>query len=81
MSNATDNVHVLEAFRLLAGHAQHIHLDGSIHHVFPYCTIAMDLRRIDQAIGPSGSTPFAAMADTIQAVFVELTAALGGSNE
>lgn len=67
--------HIEEAYRLLAGEAYRIHGDGSTEQAEHFCTIAADLYRIDRAIGAPGGTPFAKMADTIQAVFVELIAA------
>jgi hypothetical protein len=45
-----------------------------------FCAIAQDLRRIDAAISAPGSTPFSKMADTIEAVFVEIIAAREESN-
>lgn len=68
------NPHIAEAFRLLNGEAYRITDEGEERAPL-FCTIATDLRRIDAAIGPSGSTAFAKMADTIQAVFVEIVAA------
>ena len=68
------NPHIEEAYRLLAGEAYRIdaHIPQKMAH---FCTIAQDLRRIDAAISARGSTPFAKMADTIEAVFVEIIAA------
>jgi hypothetical protein len=67
--------HIEEAFRLLAGKAYRIGMDGTQIEVEHFCSLAADLERIDCAIGAPGSTPFAQMAETIRAVFTELIAA------
>lgn len=68
------NPHIEEAYRLLAGEAYRVNADGSLDKQQHFCSLAADLHRIDRAIGAPGGTPFAAMADVIQAVFVELIA-------
>lgn len=38
-------------------------------------TIAMELERIDQAIGPRGKSMFASLADNVRSAYVEIKAA------
>ena len=77
---ADRRAHIEEAFRLLNGEAYCI-TDAGTERASLFCTIANDLRRIDAAIGPSGESTFARMADTLDAVFTEIVAALGADND
>lgn len=68
-------VHLDEAIRLLTGEVYRGTGPDDMKRVEGVCTLVWDLERIDCAIGPKGESAFARMADTIQNVFVEITAA------
>lgn len=67
--------HINEAYRLLTGEVYSGPDAESMKRVEGVCTMVLDLQRIDAQIGPSGESVFARMADTIQAVYTEITAA------
>lgn len=67
--------HIDEAFRLLTGEVYKVMEDGSSLPVTGICTMAWDLQRIDQQMGPTGASVFAKMADTLHATYIEITAA------
>ena len=67
--------HLDEALKLLTGECYRLDMDGTETKMDGMCTIVIDLLRIDHAIGPKGESIFAAIADKIQAAYVEITAA------
>ncbi len=67
--------HIEEAYRLLTGECYRGPSPEEMQPVEGVCTIVMDLQRIDCAVGKPGESLFAAIADTIQAAYVEITAA------
>lgn len=68
-------IHIEEAYRLLTGKCYRGSSTDSMEPIDGICTLVMDLKRVDAAIGSSGESMFARIADTISAVYVEIKAA------
>lgn len=75
MTAADAKQHVEEAYKLMTGE---VYRGTGAHDMKPVegiCVIVMELERVDCAIGPRGESMFGEMAQTIQAAYVEITAA------
>ena len=73
MSNTLEATgHVEEAYRLLTGQCYRGTGPDDMQPVEGICTLVMDPERIDSALGPRGHSPFAAMAQLIEAVYTEI---------
>lgn len=72
---ATARAHVEEAFKILTGEAYRGESPHKMKRVDMFCTAVADLRRIDAAIGPSGESIFAVIAQDVEAAYTEICAA------
>ena len=73
--------HIDEAYRLLTGECYRGNGPDDMQPLEGVCTIVMDLQRVDAAIGPKGASMFAGLAETIQAAYIEISAARKALNE
>lgn len=71
----TSKNHIEEAYKLLTGEVWRGPTPDNMAKVDGICVIVMELDRVDCAIGPKGESMFARLAETIQAAYVEITAA------
>lgn len=67
--------HIEEAYRLLTAECYRGPSPDEMKPVDGFCGIVEDLKRIDAAIGQRGRSPFAIMADQIDAAYTEIKAA------
>ena len=75
MSLVNAKAHIDEAYRLLTGEVWRGTSPENMKPVDGVCVLVMELERVDAAIGQRGASMFAGLAQTIQAAYVELTAA------
>ncbi len=72
--------HIEEAYQQLTGEAYRVPAEAVDNPAIgvpltEFCVVAVELERIDAALGPPGNSMFARLADRVRAAYVEIIAA------